>query len=121
MSGEFERRPRTAFPFCGCRRVRRVRDFPQPRRDGDPMRRGIRVEWTLLKKWQVPGSIRALVEARLLVLWRLVDCPAPPPGSQSHLCRSEKFKMDQDRWSFSYQLDLLKGVVIVSDAIEAAF
>jgi hypothetical protein len=98
-----------------------VREFLPMRRDGEPMRRGIRVEWRLLKQWQVPRSIRALVEARLLVLWRLLDCPPTPAASQWSLCRSEKFKMDQDRWSFGYQLDLLKGVVIVSDAIEAAW
>jgi hypothetical protein len=97
-----------------------VRELPQLRRDGEPMRRGIRVEWALLKQLQVPRTVRALVEARLLVLWRLLDCPLAPAGSHGNLCRSEKFKIDHDGWSFRYQLDLLKGVVIVSDVIEDA-
>jgi hypothetical protein len=81
---------------------------------------GPRVEWKLSRDPDVPGGIRALVEARLLRLWRRLDCSSAVRDLNRNRCRSERFKMDQDQWSFRYVVDLMTGAVIVSDAVECA-
>jgi hypothetical protein len=76
-----------------------------------------RVEWRLLPQSSVPRSIRAAVEGRLLLLWRFLDCARPVSRAAGHCCRSEHFRIDEDSWTFTYEIDLLARAAVVGNAV----
>ena len=80
----------------------------------------IRIEWDLFSNCPVPPAIRAAVEARLLRLWRTLDCTHLDKALDPGGFRSEGFRIDEDGWTFTYEIDLRAGAAIVRDVLEDA-
>ena len=62
----------------------------------------------------VPYVVRTAVEARLLLLWRFLQRLPARRGSNLGACRTEDFKLEEDRWRFIYRIDVLAGAAIIS-------
>ena len=75
----------------------------------------ITVAWRLQQQCLlVPGVVRTAVEARLLLLWRFLQRLPARRGSNLGDCRTEDFKIEEDRWRFIYRIDVLAGAAIIS-------
>jgi hypothetical protein len=75
----------------------------------------LRVDWNV-PLFGVPERIRSSVERRLAVLWRLLDTEArDPPGKGRR--RSEEFAINQERWTFTYLIDLDRRAAVVNQAV----
>ena len=73
----------------------------------------LRIDWNV-PLLRVPEPIRQSVERRLAVLWRFLDCsPAGDRPREDGRRRSEEFEINEERWRFTYLIDLdLRAAVV---------
>lgn len=77
----------------------------------------LRVDWNV-PLVRVPEGIRESVERRLAVLWRFLDCsPARDRPRGNGRRRSEEFAINEERWTFTYLIDLDRRAAVVNQVV----
>ena len=77
----------------------------------------LRVDWNV-PIFRVPEPIRQSVERRLAVLWRFLDCsPAGNWSRERGRRRSEEFAINEERWRFTYLIDLDRRAAVVNQVV----
>lgn len=72
------------------------------------------VDWNVAF-FRVPDPIRRSVERRLLALWRCLDCSRGTEEARGQARRrSEEFAIREERWTFTYLIDLDRSAAVVS-------
>ena len=79
----------------------------------------IRVDWSLLAHAPVPEAIRKAVDARLAALWRFLDCSRSGRSLRDNgRTRSEPFRINEEQWTFTYRIDLVRRAAVVNGAAD---
>jgi hypothetical protein len=74
----------------------------------------LRVDWNV-PIFRVPEPIRQSVERRLAMLWRFLDCSPALPRESGR--RSEEFAIHEERWRFTYLIDLDRRAAVVNQVV----
>ncbi|HYS09261.1 MAG TPA: hypothetical protein VEP66_10965 [Myxococcales bacterium] len=79
----------------------------------------LNVDWDSLKRTLVPDTVRTLVEGRLALLWRFLDCSRLGTAARHRTpSRSEDFQIHVGDWTINYAVDLATGAAIVTRAVQ---
>jgi hypothetical protein len=81
----------------------------------------LNVDWDSLTRTLVPDAVRTLVEGRLALLWRFLDCSRVCTAARRGAgFRSEDFRIQVGDWTITYAVDLATGAAIVTRAFQGA-